>query len=244
MRSVSIRPTRIYIMKPLHIHTRELKYRCLYVAISLTLSLIFSWVYRYNIVHLYIFNVTETLYALDVGEEIRISLYLSLYSSILFTIPYILYNYCCYLSPGIYEYEFQKNIQRYLYILVHVVLVYVLTHIYIWPLIYKILIGIFLGTDNTWGVQLNYIPRLSSIILWSIMVPSVTSLLSLFPIFIISYVTVESLKGYRRFWYVFSVVIASLVCPAVPLIQFWCTFVLWIIYDITLMYLCVKSTSM
>ena len=59
-------------MTPLYIHVRELKYRCLYVLFTLVTSLIVAWIYRYTLVHLYISNVTDTLYAMDVGEEMRI----------------------------------------------------------------------------------------------------------------------------------------------------------------------------
>ena len=53
MCSVSIRPTRIHIMKPLHNHLRELKYRFFYIIVSFILAMTVSWVYRYNLVHFY-----------------------------------------------------------------------------------------------------------------------------------------------------------------------------------------------
>jgi len=241
MRSVSIRPTRIHIMKSLHIHLRELKYRFIYIIVSFILALIISWVYRYNLVHLYISNVTNTLYALDVGEEMHISVYLSLYISFIFTVPYILYTNYCYVCPGIYEYEHKSSLYKQSYLLLYVIGIYVLTHMYIWPLIYKMLMGTFFGTSNVWGVNLNYIPRLSSTILWSIAVPSLITIISLMPVFIISYTTINSFKNYRRTWYLASILLASLFCPAVPIIQFWCTFFLLSMYEITLMYLCITN---
>ena len=241
MRSVSIRPTRIYIMKPLHIHLRELKYRCLYITLSFVFCLIISWIYRYNIVHLYIFNVTDTLYALDVGEEMRISVYLSLYLSFLFTVPYAFYTYYCYVCPGMYEYEHKNNINKQLCLFLYIVVIYMLAHTYTWPFIYKILMGTSLGTNTIWGVHLDYMPRLSSIILWSITVPSFITMFSLVPMFIVSYTTIDSFKTYRRGWYLSSILVASLFCPAVPIIQFWCTFFLLSMYETTLMYLCITS---
>ena len=171
----------------------------------------------------------------------RISVYLSLYTSFTFIVPYILYTYYCYVCPGIYEFEYKSNLYKQLYLLFYIICIYVLTHTYIWPLLYKMLIGTFLGTGNIWGVHLDYIPRLSSIILWSITVPSLTTLFSLVPVFIISYTTVNSLKNYRRTWYLASILVASLFCPAVPIIQFWCTFFLLSMYEITLMYLCITN---
>ena len=230
-------------MKLLHIHLRELKYRCLYITLSFVLCLITSWVYRYNIVHLYIFNVTDTLYALDVGEEMRIGVYVSLYISFLFIIPYVIYTYYCYVCPGMYEYEHKSNTYKQLFLFCYIIVVYILSHTYTWPFIYKILVGTSFGTSNIWGVYLDYIPRLSSIILWSISVPSFITMFSLIPIFIISYTTIDSFKNYRRIWYLSSILVASLLCPAVPIIQFWCTFFLLSMYEMTLIYLCITSNS-
>lgn len=242
MRSVSIRPTRIYIMKLLNIHLRELKYRFFYIILSFSFSLVVSWIYRYNIVHFYILNVTDTLYALDVGEEIRIGVYLSLYVSFLFSLPYILYTYYCYLCPGMYEYEYKQNIYKQILMLLYVICIYILAHNNVWPFVYKVLIENSLGAGNIWGVHLDYMPRLSSIVIWSIVVPSIISLFSLLPIFIVSYTSISSFRNYRRIWYLLSILLASLFCPAVLIVQFWCTFFLFSIYEITLMYLCIMYT--
>ena len=63
----------------------------------------------------------------------------------------------------------------------------------------------------------------------------------LVPMFIVSYTTIDSFKTYRRGWYLSSILVASLFCPAVPIIQFWCTFFLLSMYETTLMYLCITS---
>ena len=226
-------------MTPLYIHVRELKYRFLYVLFTLIISLILAWTYRYSLVHLYISRVTDTLYTIDVGEEMRISAFISIYIAFLLTLPYASYTYYCYICPGMYQYEYRNNWYKYSLITMYIVTIYILSHLYIWPSIYSVLIGTFMGTDTAWGVTMNYMPRLSSITLWSVIVPSLCVLLSLVPFFIVLFIPINLFKQYRRFWYITSIVLASILCPAVPVLQLWCTLLLCGIYEITLLYLCI-----
>lgn len=226
-------------MTPLYIHLRELKYRCLYALFTLVISLIVAWTYRYTLVHLYISNVTNTLYTIDVGEEMRISFLISIYIAVLSTLPYINYTYYCYICPGMYKYEYKSNLYKYILIILYVINIYVISHLYIWPIIYNILIGSYMGTDIAWGVAMNYMPRLSSITLWSVIVPSLCVLFSLIPVIIVSLVRINNFKQYRRVWYIISIVLASILCPAVPVLQLWFTLLLCGIYEITLLYLCI-----
>ena len=226
-------------MTPLSIHLRELKYRCLYILFTLVISLIVAGAYRYTLIHLYISNVTNTLYAMDVGEEMRIGAFISIYVALLITLPYISYTYYCYMCPGMYKYEYNLNFYKYILISLYIGVIYSISHLYIWPNIYNILMGTYMGTDIVWGVDVNYMPRLSSIALWSVIVPNLCAFLSLIPLIIVSLVPVDIFKQYRRVWYIMSMVLSSILCPAVPLIQLWCTLLLCGMYEITLLYLCI-----
>ncbi len=226
-------------MTPLYIHVRELKYRCLYVLFTLVTSLIVAWIYRYTLVHLYISNVTDTLYTIDVGEEMRISALISIYIAGLAILPYTSYTYYCYISPGMYKYEHKRNWYNLTFVILYIITIYLISHLYVWPSIYNILIGSYIGTDAVWGVIMNYMPRLSSITLWSVIVPSLCVFFSLVPVIIVLVVPIYLFKQYRRAWYITSVVLASILCPAVPVLQLWCTFLLCGMYEITLLYLCI-----
>lgn len=229
-------------MTPFHIHVRELKYRCLYVLFALVISLTLAWTYRYTLIHLYISNVTNTLYAMDVGEEIRVGAFISIYISILIVLPYLSYTYYCYICPGIYQYEYKKNLYRYTLIFFYIFIIYLASHLFIWPNIYNVLIGTYIGTHIVWGVNINYMPRLSSILLWSVIVPNLCVIFSLIPLVIISLIKIDVFKQYRRVWYIISIVLSSILCPAVPLIQLWFTLFLCGMYEITLLYLCITYT--
>jgi Sec-independent protein secretion pathway component TatC len=226
-------------MTPLYIHVRELKYRCLYVLFTLVISIIVAWTYRYTLVHLYTFNVTDTLYTIDVGEEMRIGAFISIYIALLFTLPSASYTYYCYICPGMYKYEYKHNWYKYIATFIYVINIYIASHFYIWPNIYNLLMGSYMGMDNVWGVSMSYMPRLSSITLWSVIVPNLCVLFSLVPIIIISLIPIKVFKQYRRIWYIISAVLASILCPAVPLLQLWCTLLLCGMYEITLLYLCI-----
>lgn len=226
-------------MTPLYIHVRELKYRCLYILFTLVTSLIVAWVYRYTLVHLYIFNVTDTLYTIDVGEEMRIGALLSIYIAGLAILPYTSYTYHCYIFPGMYKHEYKRTLYKLIFVTLYITTIYIIAHVYIWPTIYSILMGSYMGTDTIWGVAINYMPRLSSITLWSVIVPSLCVCFSLIPIITVLVVPINVFRQYRKVWYITSLVLASILCPAVPVFQLWCTFLLCGMYEITLLYLCI-----
>jgi Sec-independent protein secretion pathway component TatC len=229
-------------MTPLYIHVRELKYRCLYVLFTLVTTLIVAWTYRYTLVHLYISNVTNTLYTIDIGEEMRIGVFISIYIALLSTLPYLSYTYFCYICPGIYTYEYTRNLYKYIIVSLYITFIYITAHLHIWPGIYNLLMGSYMGTEALWGVNMNYIPRLSSITLWSVIVPNLCTFISIIPLIIVSLVPINIFKKYRRVWYIISTILASILCPAVPLIQISCTLVLCGMYEITLLYLCITYT--
>jgi sec-independent protein translocase protein TatC len=229
-------------MLPLYLHVKELKYRFFYVIFALVITLIVAWNYRYTLVHCYISGVTNILYAIDIGEEMRIGVFLSLYTTLLCTLPYISYNYYCYICPGIYKYEYNRTLLTFIFTSTYILAVYLISHWYIWPHIYNFLMETYMGTDRLWGISISYMPRLASITLWSVLLPSLCTLFSLFPLLIIITVPITVLKTYRKFWYITSIILASFLCPAVPLIQLWCTLLLCGIYEITLLYLCITYT--
>ena len=226
-------------MTPLYIHVRELKYRCLYTLFTLVTSLIVAWVYRYTLVHLYISNVTDTLYTIDVGEEMRIGALISIYIASLAILPYTSYTYYCYICPGMYKHEYNNTFYKVIFLILYTITIYIISHVYIWPNIYSILIGTNMGATAVWGVEINYMPRLSSITLWSVIVPSLCVCFSLIPLFIILVVPIKVFRQYRKVWYITSLVLASILCPAVPVLQLWCTLLLCGMYEITLLYLCI-----
>lgn len=226
-------------MTPLYIHVRELKYRCLYVLFTLVTSLIVAWTYRYTLVHLYISNVTDTLYTIDVGEEMRIGALISIYITGLVVLPYTSYTYYCYICPGMYKHESKHYLYKLTFVTLYMIIIYIISHVYVWPNIYHVLIGSHMGTNIVWGVAMNYMPRLSSITLWSVIVPSLCVCFSLVPLAIVLVVPINIFKQYRKAWYISSLVLASILCPAVPVLQLWCTFLLCGMYEITLLYLCI-----
>jgi Sec-independent protein secretion pathway component TatC len=111
-------------------------------------------------------------------------------------------------------------------------------HGYVWPQIYGMLMETSFGVEQAWGIHVEYMPRLYSLLWWSAGIPLLGVLCSLVPLYVVRMVRAVDLSRYRRMWYVCATVVASMVCPALPLVQFWCTLFLYLLYELTLVYLC------
>ena len=250
MCSVSIRPTRIHRvliyksidMTPLSTHLQELRYRCGYVVLSMLLCVVAAWTSRYALLHLYVSHVTTTLYALDVGEEIRISVYFCIYIACLAVLPYMWYSYYSYVCAGMYIYEHRRYVYRSGVLALYILGVYMMCHTYVWPQVYGMLMETSFGVDKVWGIHVEYMPRLYSLLWWSAGIPAVGVVCSLVPVYVIHTYHAQDVRRYRRVWYMCSIVLASIVCPALPYVQLWCTLLLCLLYELTLVYLCVSYT--
>jgi Sec-independent protein secretion pathway component TatC len=235
--SISIRPTLYTIMSSLVLYIQELYYRMYYVCMALALSCSTAWIYRYTYIHIYIAPVTHRLYVFDVGEDIRMGVYISVYLGCMWSLGYIYYVYTCYMAPGRYIYEHTTHIGVWVYILS----VYIWGVYCVWPEVYGVFLGMPMGVQDMWGFGVDTMPRIQSLVMWSLWVPLGCVFLSMVPVYGYYYVHGVWLQRYRRTWYVCSVLCASAVCPPHPWFQVCVSLIFWLFYEFTLLGVCIRQ---
>lgn len=223
------------------LYIQELYYRGYYMCMAVALACCTAWIYRYTYLHAYIAPVTTRLYVLDVGEDIRMGLSLSLYLGCLWSIGYIYYVYTCYTAPGRYVYEHTSLLWSQSIMWVYILGVYLWGVWYVWPEVYRVFLGMPMGVSDIWGLYVDTMPRVRSLVAWSLWVPIGCVCVSLVPIYGYMYVDCVWITRYRRTWYICSALCVSALCPPHPWFQICVSLIFWLMYEFTVLCVCIRQ---
>lgn len=228
-------------MSAFALYLRELYYRALYGCLALLLACGTAWMYRYTYLQVYLGPVTHTVYVLDVGEDVRMGVYMSVYLGVVWSMGYMYYVYLCYTAPARYGYEHRGALWRGCVLWMYITGVYLWGMWYIWPQVYGMFLGTPMGVYDIWGVSVNTMPRVGSLVVWSLWVPCLCVCMLCMPVYGVFHGHGPWMSRYRRTWYVCGVLCAGALCPPYPWVQLVVSLIFWLFYEFTCLCVCIRQ---
>ncbi len=89
----------------INIHLKEIKYRFYYIIISLFLTYTIIFIYNDYVIFMFSPNIKTFMMYSNIIDNIILKWTVTLYISILFILPYLLFTIWCFIRPGLFKKE-------------------------------------------------------------------------------------------------------------------------------------------
>lgn len=228
-------------------HFYELKYRLIYIVLSIVINFVVFYFFLGELTYLIIkpltqdinLKVQELIYT-DMSEAFFASIKLSFYSAIFITIPIFLYHIYFFFLPGMYKYE-KKTILKYINLsLILIIISFNCAYIFFIPLIWNFFLNYDFNIDNTLfiisfdGKIIEYIDLIINILVGFILCFQVPLLF--FILLKLKILTNKELIKYRSLNIILCFILGACFSPPDVISQILLAIPLCIIYEINIFF--------
>jgi len=183
----------------IYLHLKEILCRFSYLIISFLASSIIAWEFRETL--LFTFCKIPLIY-INLSEAFFSYIYLALAVSLVFNIPYIIYVLLCFLTPGLFKYEYQITKNSFISLLLGFYITLSFYIMYLLPLIVNFFSkfdSIIVQQSITLNDYVQFLLLIINVSFFTLLIPTITFFIKI--------------QGHRKWLYILVIWVSALITP-------------------------------